>query len=209
MAGRTRYFTHSLGDAFPSANALSGVMWSLMAIHADLRMEWTGIGGDDGDPVSPEGFFRRMYFFRGSLRSLSSGYTQLLALTNVSREFQELATRVDRWADFLEQRTAVGRREQEFDRLRNTFGAHTEESVANSLRVAPERELVCAGLNEDGHIGCEWGAQAYLAALNQQAQGHEVEDVLRRMSEAGVDFIVCFNTALHVYASRYPVLGMP
>ena len=190
-------------------------MWSLIAIHADLQMEWEGIGGDaagrpaPGDAVSAEEFFGRMYFFRGSLRSLSSGYTQLLALTSVGREFQELAMQTGRWDDFREERTAVGRHEQEFDRLRNAFGAHTEVSVAESLYSAPPDALVCAGLNENGHIGQEWGAQAYFAALHHHSQGSEVEDVLRRMSSAGVDFIVCFNTALHIYGSRYPVFGRP
>lgn len=218
MPGRSRYFTHSIGDAFPSANPLSRVMWSLMAIHADLRMEWTGIGVEasgrrtgqqPNESVTPQEFFQRMYFFRGSLRSLSSGCTQLRALSNVSREFQELATRSGRWDDFREQRAAVYRHEREFDRLRNTFGAHTEESVADSLNSAPRDELVCAGFSADGHIGCEWGAQAYLAALNQQTLGEEAEQVLRRMAAAGVDFIKCFNTALHVYASRYPVFERP
>lgn len=198
-----------MGEAFPSEIPLARVMWSLMAVHADLRMEWAAIGGDPTEPVSPEGFFRRMYFFRGGLRSLTSGYTQLHELTRVSREFQQLALRSGHWENFVDQRRAVGRHEQEFDRLRNAFGAHTEESVAEALSAAPASEIVGVGLSVDGHIGCEWAAQAYLAALNHQAGGEEAGAVLRRMAGAQVDFLACFNTALNVYASRYPVFQRP
>ena len=211
MPGRTRYFFRRVGDVFPQDSALARVAWSLMAIRSDLTTELGLIGRDDGElrALFSSEFLGRMYFFRGSLRSLYSAHVQLWSLLCQVVEFHEVAEGCGRWDEFLEHISRVHEYADEFRGYRNRFGGHVEGSVAQSLRHADPDAVVALGFNEFATLGNEFGEAAFFSALAAEAgvpQSDEgFEHLLHRMRDASVACLRCIDLALAIFATRYPL----
>lgn len=209
---KRRQFFHSIGEAFPANNQLARVMWSLMAIHADLTFEATHLVDTSGDssPSSARSLHETFYFFRGALRSLYSAHIQLSKLAPKSRsgEFEQLARHVGLWDEFVATRKHVREYEKHFTRYRNAFAAHSEESLEESLSFADPSAIVGQSIDSSGAIGAEFVAEV-ITAVSEQHLGTSASGALRdevdRLHAVVRECHRCIQLAIRIYATRYPV----
>ncbi len=211
---RTRYFFRKVGDAFPSSNRLAKVVWSLLAIRSDLDFEVSFIGHNDerARAVFRHDFLSRMYFLRGTLRSLYSAHRQLhrLSTPGAGEEFRQLAEQLGRWQEFVDLRRLVGRSSRQFDDYRNAFGAHAEWHLEESLANTSAEHEVVIGVTDEGRLGLTYGAEAFLAAFSQAVGSRELaamEEAIRSLRDVTVSCMSCIDLAIFIYSSRYPVIS--
>lgn len=189
-------------------SSLARLVWALMAVRTDMLLEsrWVGAADEQVRRVSPSDFLARMYFFRGSLRSL---YSTRVLLQRVAGdpEFKDLAFGHGQLEAFRHGLREVNRFETEFTGYRNRFGGHVEHDVANSLdEEDPERELLLSVNDESGH-GLEVGEAAFAATLDAEVDGADAElfELIRRMRDATTAAARCINLVMKLYALKYPL----
>lgn len=214
MPVRTNYRMLPTGRLFPRESELGRCMLALLVIRADLRFEIGLIGtADERVRVMTESrnsatqFHARAYFFRGTLRSMYSARPMLDWAMGIA-EFRALLHGAGRRDEFTALLGQIHVAANEFEGLRNDFGAHAERTVANVRDILEDERLM--GLEWDDQVG--WTpriAGNVIAALisgdhpteNDAAEATRAR--FERMRDAGVATLKALDLVADLYLGRF------
>ncbi len=134
----TRLLYPTARKLFPADSEVAKWMMPALVLRADLWLEHHVVGADDEVHESLHGsnnkfdeYHSRMYFFRGTLRSLYSAKKVLQRLMGLD-QFKSMLEVSGHRAEFNEAHRTVNRAAEEFEPLRNVIGGHVEEDVAEA-----------------------------------------------------------------------------
>jgi hypothetical protein len=215
-ARRSQTYAVAAGRLFPRKSKIASWMLPVMVLRSDLWFELNLIGRDDDliaemnkSKAAANDYHARMYFFRGTARSLQSTRLVIQRLMGL-RGFKGLLRKARARKRFDALNKTLNRAAQEIAAIRNSVGAHIEQDVADARRGIPDDEVLMVERADLGGLTPRLGAPFLSAALF----GHEWKDVqeanaeaearLKRMAEAGMAAFTLLDLVINVYLRSMP-----
>lgn len=203
----------NLRRALPPGRPVARLMARCLMLWTDLTLEYDGIGGDGGfDRMDRfDEFYRRLYFWRGNSRTLTS-VKYLLDQLAAEPEFKSwLADAApEHRSAFFEGKKNFDRHRQEVERVRNVIGAHLEQDAGLAIENLDEEEHDFMELNSTELIRATAARTLFVAALMTGQKRDEWDAAMRasmtELKEATVGAINALSTAVALYGEHYPLL---
>lgn len=197
----------SLRKWFPPRDPVATAVAMLCVLREDFLLELRGIVGDDFGHLDDNGeAFRRIYFWRNSLRTLEEIKTVLNRL-NAQRSFRDAMAREQseiRTA-FEELKRALNMASQDFLReLRNMIGGHLDGLAFQETldQLDPGQEGLLEVARKRGETHYRFAAELLWAAVLREAPPHSKEQAAETLLHKSAELnpaIVAIDHVLTCY----------
>jgi hypothetical protein len=206
----------SLARFFPRDDPLARLMARLFVLWQDLLYEHAGILDDEGFPTldgKGNGHIqRRLYFLRANSRTLCSAKYLFDALVANSTFAGWLKEDPVLAADFVGAKKAFDQHRTTIERVRNTVGAHAEESLGDAIVEFEPGDTARFEIHSEDFMRPHFATQILLAAMTRGASREKdawletYRATVGPLAHATNAMITAMSAVAGVYVTRFKLL---